>query len=133
MKGNKLRQHLNQYFPQGHIHYTDSPQRKALQYKPLATGRSTDIDNGWTEIEMALATRRFEVPAGLEIIPVMPKLFHHGVLLKHNAYKCSGGGVKTPCPWCLTNKFVEYRSYMHAKRIMYVMLSGQGANSNSIA
>ena len=36
-------------------------------------------------------------------------------MLKHNKYKCDDGGVKIPCPWCDTYKFIKYRSYIALK------------------
>ena len=68
MKGNKLRQHIDRYFPQGHIHYTDSPQTRALHFKPpdqQSLFMMTDMNkkNEWNKIEMAQAAREFKVPA----------------------------------------------------------------------
>ena len=70
----------------------------------MITNTNMNIKNEWNEIEMAQAAHEFEVPACLKVVLVIPELFHCDVLLNHNTYKCVDGGVKTPCPWCGTNK-----------------------------
>jgi hypothetical protein len=65
---------------------------------------------------MALAAKEFEVPAGTQMLLVFPEIFDRDLLLKDPrfcfSYKDDKGnpriGVKTPCPWCLSNKHVTF-------------------------
>jgi hypothetical protein len=70
----------------------------------------------WSPLGKKRAASEFEVPAGTQILLELPDIFDRVELLKHYEfryeYKDKDGvarvSVKTPCPWCGTNKFVTY-------------------------
>lgn len=131
LKGSSLERHIKNHFPQGHIHYTNAPEIRASAHKSttqscinalLTTG--TNEEAPWSLEAMELAVREFEVPAGTELLFVMPELFHWSILKQHIKYQCGAknNGVKTHCLFCNTNKFVKYDSYT-GKRLMFVKSS----------
>ena len=109
LQGSTLERHIDQYFPQGHIHYLNSPQNRANKHKPanqtqikVVAGQMvrTTEESPWTEATMKLAAREFEVPAGTQFVLVMPEIFHREILKKYDRYRCgkANNGIKTPCP-----------------------------------
>jgi hypothetical protein len=72
----------------------------------------------WTDSTMKKAASEFEIPGDTRILIVFPDLFDRDELIKHPAFKFEFTDdkgsrrvtVKTPCPWCQTNKFVTFPS-----------------------
>ena len=88
LQGSVLQRYIDLYFPQGHIHYTDSPQNRANKHKPsnqteiVLVGSKmvkTTEESPWTTATMELAALEFEVLAGTQFVLVMPEIFHRDI------------------------------------------------------
>jgi hypothetical protein len=128
----KLASHMSLYFPQGAVHTVSSPESRALKWRPdptqstlpsmFMTTKPTTVT--WTERDMLMAAKEFEVAADTRILLMFPEIFDRDILLKHPRfqfqYTNSGGqkkiGVKTPCPWCQTNEFVSFEEKSGMKK-----------------
>ena len=71
----------------------------------------------WTKATMELTAREFEVPAGTQFVLVMPEIFHRDILKKYERYRYgkANNKIRTPCPWCKSNKHVVYKSFTSRK------------------
>jgi len=124
---NGVTAHLRQHFPQGALHTVSSPEYRALAHKP--TGVQSTLHAmfrvttaaatvpAWTDEKMALAAKEFEVPDGTQILLFLPEIFERKILLQDPKF-CfqytdlegkTRTGVKTPCPWCKSNKDVTLK------------------------
>jgi hypothetical protein len=68
--------------------------------------------NKWTIDSMKKAAAEFEVPEDTKILLIFPEVFDRDILLKDPRYTVNNmgrKGVKTPCPWCLSNKLVKFK------------------------
>ena len=112
-----LDNHLKAHFAQGFLHFASRAEARAILHKEAGGQRTLDGGSTarWTHTGMAKARSEFEVPTGLPIVLIFPDIFDRDVLVKcpeyQFPYKDKFGnkkmGIKTPCPWCRTNKFVK--------------------------
>jgi hypothetical protein len=81
------------------------------------TGTSDQLTDGkaWNYQSMVKAAKEFEVPASTRIFLFFPEIFDREILLKypeyHYKYEKNGmefTGLKTPCPWCKSNKHIVF-------------------------
>ncbi|CAB9528524.1 hypothetical protein SEMRO_2247_G320651.1 [Seminavis robusta] len=115
-----LTQHLNQHFLQGAIHHATNPVMRALKRKEAGGQRTLlgalTASARWTPNNMALAAKEFEVPCSAKMLLFLPEIFDRAILRKDPkfCYEYEGKdgktrvGVKTPCPWCKSNKHVSF-------------------------
>jgi hypothetical protein len=129
-KPDELTTHLYKYFPQGVMHVTNSPEERADRYKPQ-TGQlsirsffssaqpASRTVSGWSKEAMEAAASEFEVPTCTKILVLLPEVFDRDILFQEEKYRheyvdkngdCQVG-IKTPCPWCKTNKDVKYLTF----------------------
>jgi hypothetical protein len=117
LQGDDLQVHLKRYFPHRPIHHATLVSDRALNHKhkqgcgqaQIRFGREEDI---WNEEKMRLCAKEFEVPTGTKILLAFPDLFDRDILRKHVRFQIRDNagkvvGVRTLCPYCLSNKHVE--------------------------
>jgi hypothetical protein len=113
-----LTKHLTQYFPQRAVHTVTEPEYRANLHK--SGGQSDLFGRQLSKFASAAAYKKaaseFEVPSGTRILMVIPDLFDRDILSQHPqfCYKFKDPqtsktltGIKTPCPWCLSNEHVH--------------------------
>lgn len=118
LEGNALKKHLEEKFPQGFIHHVTNPEGRALSHKEAGGQRDLHGNTlqSWTDVSKKKAASEFEIPAGTKIMIVWPEIFDRDILINHPEYryeyKDKNGfkkvSVKTPCPYCKSNKFISY-------------------------
>ena len=97
------------YFWPGIIHHTTSPEICAAKHWPRDQLTLHQTTLKWNKEAIEGAVGEFEVSEGLKILLVLPQVFHYKILLKHKESQCdSSNGVKTPSPFCKTNKYFRY-------------------------
>ena len=123
-KSGALAKHLKQYFPQEFLHVVTSPTSRALEHKPKGgqmrfVGGQMVADKGgkWKHKSMQSAAKEFELPVGTTLLLFFPEIFDRATLKLdprfQYEYKGANGktyvGVKTPCPFCHSNKHVHFQ------------------------
>jgi hypothetical protein len=110
-----VNRHLKQHFPQRGVHTVSEPEFRANIHK--SGGQQTRFGKSISKFASAAALKKaaneFELPSNTRILIVIPDLFDRDILLQYPQY-CHKfkdtttnkflTGIKTPCPWCLTNK-----------------------------
>ena len=114
----KVEQHLKQHFQQRAIHTVSEPEFRARLHK--SGGQQTifgkALNSSYSAVALKKAASEFEVPSHTRMLIVFPDIFDRDILLQHKQFRHEFTdketlqklvGVKTPCPWCGTNKFVH--------------------------
>jgi hypothetical protein len=99
LSGPSLDAHIQKHFPAYPLHCVPSATIRALRHR----------QNGiWTDESVKGAAREFMVDAGTKVLIVWPELFFNRELKAEERFKFGDGGVKTPCPYCKSNKHVKF-------------------------
>jgi hypothetical protein len=104
--------HLKDQLPCFPIHNVESPILRAFAARTRAAGR-------WTKESVQEAASEFLIPSGTKILVVFPELFYRDILFAYPEFqviekdekqpeKSKVVGVKSPCPFCKTNKSVRF-------------------------
>ncbi len=96
--------HLKQYFPHRPLYHFPRPEDRALAIKG---------NEEWTAEKIHRAAECFHV-VGTTLM-IYPDIFDRDELKGDNRFTMKNGdkpdGIKTPCPYCSSNKFVTFHSW----------------------
>jgi hypothetical protein len=125
--------HLSQHFPQGAVHYVTCPEHRAKCHNHKnVSGQMTmamERTKKWSLDSMKAAATEFEVPEDTKILLIFPEIFDREILFRDERYHVpiegtDGKGVKTPCPWCLSNKCVKFKDKSGYKAGQHLTICG---------